>query len=213
MMHIGSLPERSESAQILLQSVDGAEDCVRWALNDFTEVNGHLRTKFAASTSLLGSLKHFFNTVFVETPARGAGFKLYVPCTTLGGRIFDVFTIIAFLDAHTEVQHKLLGSGKNSLGYLTQARQIVLKESQEECDEAWDFLDRELVQTDDVINVRSKQLASMLLRNESHEIEDFLNIGLIKQEESEMMMQSVQKDSRLLAVSKREIMEYQAVWL
>lgn len=209
MIKDGRLPERSEAAQVLLHSVDSAEDVTRWALSDLVEVWDHLKAKPASNNVLhsgWGRLKRFLYAIFVETPARGAGFKLYVPCRTQSGRVIDLCTVVGFLDAHLEVSNKLSGVNGAVLGYMTQARREVLHESNEEIEAIWRFLDEELVTSNDIVAVRTKQLCSMLFRHEATEIEEFYNSGLVRASEYEELLATITRDLKRLAISKHHLL-------
>jgi len=208
MMEKGSLPEKSEAQQVLLQSIDRAEDSTRWGLSDITEIRKYINPKPPANNIFVYGWKRFLRfleVIFIETPARGAGFKLYVPCRLHSGRIVDLCTVVAYLDAHLEVSSKLMGGGEQSmLGYVTQARGEVLRESECQTQEIWNIIDRELITTDDVIVVRTKQVISMLLQEEKKLIHKYCASGLIKDVERDEMLAPVQKDTLRLAVSYRD---------
>lgn len=208
MIEKGSLPEKSEAQVVLLQSIDRAEDSTRWGLSDISEIRKYIHPKPAANNIFVYGWKRFLRfleVIFIETPARGAGFKLYVPCRLRSGRIVDLCTVVAYIDAHMEVTTKLMGGGDHStLGYVTQARGEVLRESENQTQEIWNIIDREQITYDDVIVVRTKQVISMLLQQEKNLIHEYFDSGLIKDTERDEMLHPIQKDTLRLAVSYRD---------
>eukprot|EP00397_Hematodinium_sp_SG-2012_P002487 GEMP01002494.1.p1 GENE.GEMP01002494.1~~GEMP01002494.1.p1 ORF type:complete len:1068 (+),score=187.40 GEMP01002494.1:33-3236(+) len=208
MIKDGRLPERSEAGNTLLNTVDSAEDVMRWALSDLTEMWEYLTPKRTSDNTFMHIktlVLRFFYAVFVETPSRGAGFKRYVPCRTKSGRVIDLFTVVGFLDAHLEVCKKLSGSNSRALGYVTHARREVLLESNTEVEDLWLFLDKEMITKNEIILVRSKQLCSMLLKHEAEEIEGYFHSGLLKVSEYEELLQMIEHDLKRLSVSKEAL--------
>lgn len=202
-MQQGRLPDRSNAAQRLLASVDEAGDAVRLRLTDWSHVYlGMDEGQWVKNLSpLLRKVWLGLKKLF-ELPMRGMGFKMYVPVHAPGGIVFDAFLCVCFVDAHLATQEKLAESGV--LGRLTKARLRVLMESLAEVDLAWQFLDLH-VAPEDIMEVRTKQLALSLLTKQKEMILGWKKAGMISVTEAEEILEVVRHDINDLEAKPFEI--------
>jgi len=169
-MEAGRLPENSMAAKRLLSSVDAAADSMNLqeCLMDWEE----LERKLVAKPGIVAWFPFFMQEMVLsilswwrwlqDLPARGVGFKVYVPVAKTGV-FFDVFNLVCLVDAHLSTQQKLTTGGV--LGRVTEARMRVLVESHAEVEQVWGFLDDHCTEHH-IMEVRSKQLAMCLLTHE-----------------------------------------------
>jgi hypothetical protein len=193
-MESGSLPDNSEAAQILLHSVDVANDATGLGLVDWTQVflsifGSPLVEKLPESLQWIYSQ---FIKPIVKLPSKVFGLKVYVPCDVNGLR-FDAFTCVCFVDAHYSVQGKIL----EGLGSPSKARKHVLEESYDEAIAMLRLID-EHVGVDGVIEVRTKQLAHAVLSKEKNLVHEWERCGILTTTEAENLVHPVHHDMNKL---------------
>ncbi|CAK9049595.1 unnamed protein product [Durusdinium trenchii] len=174
LMDVGMLPRRASGAEHLLASVDAADDWAAVRLNDWTILEKKLPRR---ASWIRVKVREMLSPCFVFCPVEING----------GSHFFDLFTVVAFIDAHHTVCHGLLQSD----WFSTDARSDVIEESLAELEAARKFLKENRVGERDISKVRTLQLASMLFQTQQDQVEKWKQQGIISAKEMEELLHLV----------------------
>ncbi|OLP88823.1 Sodium/hydrogen exchanger 7 [Symbiodinium microadriaticum] len=171
LMDTGMLPRRAEGAELLLASIDAADDFAAIGLNDWKILQGQLLKRRG---SVLVKARELLSPYFAFAP---------VP-TVSGNMVFDLFTVVAFIDAHHTVCHRLLESDCLN----GDAREDVVKESSTELEAAHQLLKENCIGAKQISKVRTMQLATMLFEVQKEQVSRWLEMGVISDKEMEELL-------------------------
>lgn len=183
MRHEGMLPDGSEAAQILLDSIDHAETTVKTCLSDWDFIE----------RILCQSKKQGFLRVLSKIVLRKAsGHVKFAPIRGPDGASFDCYAFICFIDAHHATIETL--ACRQTFGEISPARKQVLKESALELRSAefW-FMNLELSEYTES-KVRMKQLALKILNMQRNKVMSWLKTGMINSIQAEELLKSTISD-------------------
>jgi len=171
LMDTGMLPRRAEGAELLLASIDAADDFAAIGLNDWKILQNQLLKRRG---SALVKARELLSPYFAFAP---------VP-TVSGNMVFDLFTVVAFIDAHHTVCHRLLESDCLN----GDAREDVVKESSTELEAAHQLLKENCIGAKQISKVRTMQLATMLFEVQKEQVSRWLEMGVISDKEMEELL-------------------------
>eukprot|EP00439_Symbiodinium_sp_Y106_P087389 s397_g48.t3 len=171
LMDTGMLPRRAEGAELLLASIDAADDFAAIGLNDWKILQNQLLKRRG---SALVKARELLSPYFAFAP---------VP-TVSGNMVFDLFTVVAFIDAHHTVCHRLLESDCLN----GDARENVVKESSTELEAAHQLLKENCIGAKQISKVRTMQLATMLFEVQKEQVSRWLEMGVISDKEMEELL-------------------------
>lgn len=171
LMDVGMLPRRASGAELLLASIDAADDFAALGLNDWR--------------ILEKKLVHRRHSIRVKVRELLSPYFTFVPVEINGGaQYFDLFTVVAFIDAHHTVSHQLLKSECLSLD----ARADVIGDSLSEIEAAHRILKDNGIGARDISKVRTIQLASMLFQTQKDQVGKWKSQGIISEKEMEELL-------------------------
>jgi len=105
---------------------------------------------------------------------------------------FSVERCLAFLDGHKDARRILQEELSNTEGQLSEAEEIVLKESEEESDRAKKLL--ESYKQKDVESIVSHKFCNILLNRSVKHIEKMTETNLLKETEAQSFMEDIQDE-------------------
>ncbi|CAJ1332035.1 unnamed protein product [Effrenium voratum] len=111
----------------------------------------------------------------------------FAPVTVSGGLSFDLFTVVAFIDAHHTVCHRLMKSD----GLSGDAREDVINEACAELESAHTMLKDNHIGAPQISKVRTMQLATMLFEVQKDQVMRWQQQGVISDKETEELLHNV----------------------
>lgn len=171
LMDVGMLPRRASGAEQLLASIDAADDFATIGLNDWKILEKRVLHR---RNSMIVKVREMLSPYFAFVPVEIAG----------GEQYFDLFTVVAFIDAHHTVAHRLLKSECLSFD----ARADVIGESQSEIEAAHQLLKENGIGAHYISKVRTVQLAAMLFETQKEQVARWKHEGIISAKEMEELL-------------------------
>eukprot|EP00397_Hematodinium_sp_SG-2012_P006626 GEMP01006660.1.p1 GENE.GEMP01006660.1~~GEMP01006660.1.p1 ORF type:complete len:999 (+),score=130.70 GEMP01006660.1:12-3008(+) len=186
----GLLPDGCEAAQILLDSIDYAQDKVQTALEDWA---------FIEKQMCIGD--NMFSNMIKFLLRKASGHVKFAPMHGPDGSFFDCYTFICFIDAHNAAEEVL--ASRKTFGSISLARRRVLMESAQQLffGEKW-FRSMKMSECT-ASKVRMKQLALKLLTVEKAKVTSWMKLGMINNLQAEVLLESTIQDLGQLHQERR----------
>eukprot|EP00434_Breviolum_minutum_P020185 symbB.v1.2.017800.t1/scaffold1394.1/size200789/23 len=169
LMDVGMLPRRASGAEQLLASIDAADDFATIGLNDWKILEKRVLHR---RNSMIVKVREMLSPYFAHLLMQK------------GEQYFDLFTVVAFIDAHHTVAHRLLKSECLSFD----ARADVIGESQAEIEAAHQLLKDNGIGAHYISKVRTVQLAAMLFETQKEQVARWKHEGIISAKEMEELL-------------------------
>merc|ERR1719161_2553950 len=121
--------------------------------------------------------------------------RMYAPQLTLDrSRIFDLFTLVVFLDAH----HALCAQMCHNEGMMSLARVSVIVEAGRQVEETRTYLQKNKVGSEQIGLVRTKQLLAMIFGKQIKQVAAWTERAIINNSEAEELIAPIHHSMKLV---------------
>lgn len=167
----GMLPVHVHGAEHLLASVDAADDFSDVKLSDWESLNALM---FYDPHCPRSKIRHMMTPYFAHYPIQSTR-----------GYVYDLFTVVVFIDAHHLVCHRMLSDVALA---SSDAREMIVRESVYEMELAHRLLKDDGVGKQQITAVRTEQLMATMFKMQAKQVQDWQRSGVVSSKEAEELL-------------------------